>query len=222
MGDIYGIVRKDKDIICYIGQTIRTYKQRWQQHKQNAKIANPSKYALYAAIQKYGIDNFYPILIETCDNALLNEKEQYYIKKYNTKWDQGGYNLTDGGDSCPEYYKIPIYRYTLQGNYIDSFDSMKEASEQLNINYTGIQKAAKGELSQSGGFRWSKEYVEKLPQINIKVKTVYQYTIDNKYIQSFPSIRQAAIALGNVNLANNISLVLRGKRLTASGYKWKY
>ena len=58
MGDIYGIKRKDNDKIVYIGQTIRTYKMRWQQHKQVAKTADSSRYALYAAIQKFGIDNF--------------------------------------------------------------------------------------------------------------------------------------------------------------------
>lgn len=222
MGDIYGIVRKDKNIICYIGQTIRGYKWRWQQHKQKAKNAQPSHYALYAAIQKYGIDNFYPILIEQCDNSLLNEKEQYYIKKYHTKWDEGGYNLTDGGDTGSVTNKVITYRYTLAGNYIDSFESIKEASEKLNISYSGIIKVMNGQLNQAGNFRWSKEKLDKLPEINIRVKEVHQYSLNNEYIQSFPSIRQAAIALGNVNLANNISLVLRGKRQTASGYKWKY
>lgn len=57
MGDIYGIKRKDLDKIVYVGQTIRSYKRRWQQHKQNAKYADHSRYALYAAIQKLEVGN---------------------------------------------------------------------------------------------------------------------------------------------------------------------
>ena len=63
MGDIYAIKRLDIDRIVYIGQTIRSYKNRWQQHKQVAKNADSSRYALYAAIQKLGIDNFYNSLL---------------------------------------------------------------------------------------------------------------------------------------------------------------
>ena len=98
MGDIYAIKRLDIDKIVYIGQTIRNYKIRWQQHKQVAKNADSSRYALYAAIQKLGVDNFYPLLIENCDNSLLNEREQYWIKYYNTK--ENGYNCNDGGDAA--------------------------------------------------------------------------------------------------------------------------
>ena len=75
MGDIYAIKRLDIDRIVYIGQTIRSYKNRWQQHKQIAKNVDSSRYALYAVIQKLGIDNFYSLLIENCDNSLLNERE---------------------------------------------------------------------------------------------------------------------------------------------------
>lgn len=37
MGQIYAIKQKPENKIVYIGQTIRTYKIRWQQHKQQMK-----------------------------------------------------------------------------------------------------------------------------------------------------------------------------------------
>ena len=38
MGDIYGIIRKDINKIVYIGQTIRTYKVRWQ-YKEEGEVS---------------------------------------------------------------------------------------------------------------------------------------------------------------------------------------
>lgn len=49
MGDIYGVIRKDINKIVYIGQTIRTYKVRWQQHKQTEKNADSFLWSLIKA-----------------------------------------------------------------------------------------------------------------------------------------------------------------------------
>lgn len=59
MGQIYCIKQKPENKIVYIGQTIRTYTSRWQQHKQQAK---DRKYALYNAMNKYGVENFTHVL----------------------------------------------------------------------------------------------------------------------------------------------------------------
>lgn len=224
MGDIYAIKRIDIDKIVYIGQTIRNYKVRWQQHKQVAKNADSSRYALYAAIQKFGIQNFYPILIEQCDNIKLNEREQYWIKYYNTKVEKGGYNLTDGGDSNSERQCKHIYQYSLEGKYINEFDSIADAAWELKISDSGISKAANGQLNQSHGYRWSfikKDYLDNNYKSNSK--EIKQYSKEGVYIKTFPSARQAAIEIGNnPNGVSNITAVARGERKTAYGYKWAY
>lgn len=224
MGDIYAIKRIDIDKIVYIGQTIRSYKKRWQQHKQTAKSADASRYALYAAIQKIGIQNFYPILIEQCDNPKLNEREQYWIKYYNTKVEKGGYNLTDGGDTNSNRQCKHIYRYTLDGKYIDEFDSIADAAWELKINDSGISKAANGYLNQSHGYRWSfikKDCLDNCYKPNSK--EIKQYSKDGVYIRSFSSARQAAIEISNnPNGVANISAAARGERKTAYGFKWAY
>lgn len=224
MGDIYAIKRKDTDKIVYIGQTIRDYKKRWQQHKQVAKSADSSRYALYAAIQKLGIDNFYPILIEQCDNNQLNDREQYWIKYYHTKVEDGGYNLTDGGDTTSERQKKHIYRYDLSGKYIDDFDSIADAAWELGVPGRGIGKAANNQLNQSYGYRWSFEKVKQLPNdYKPRAKQINQYTKDGVYIKTYASARQAAIdILNDPTGVANISAVARGIRNTAYGYKWKY
>lgn len=79
----------------YIGQSI-DIKRRWRDHK-NKKINCDTP--LQRAFKKYGIDNFTFEVLEECSSESLNEKEQYYIMKYNTYYD--GYNATTGGQGTP-------------------------------------------------------------------------------------------------------------------------
>lgn len=54
----------------------------------------------YNAIQKYGWDNFEHVILE--DSLSIEEadqKEKYYIEKYNTLNRDYGYNLKSGGNS---------------------------------------------------------------------------------------------------------------------------
>ena len=85
MGIIYKITNISNNKI-YIGKTIYSLNHRWQQHLNIAFNKNrPSyNYKLYKAIRKYGKDNFIIETLEDIDNSLLNEKEIYWIKYYNS------------------------------------------------------------------------------------------------------------------------------------------
>jgi hypothetical protein len=70
----------------YIGKHIGNDKNYWSGGVLPNRIA-----------KKYGKDIFERIIVEdNIPNDLLNDKEKFYIKKYNTLKD--GYNLTEGGD----------------------------------------------------------------------------------------------------------------------------
>lgn len=75
----------------YIGQSI-DIKRRWYDHK---RFSSYLETALYYAIRKYGIENFKFEIIEECSVQELDEKEIYWIKKYDTF--KNGYNETEGG-----------------------------------------------------------------------------------------------------------------------------
>ena len=83
---------------CYIGQS-KNIKRRWKDHRCSANNSVDHNYnnPLYRAIRKYGIENFSFEVIEECLVSELNDKEKYYIQKYNSFFN--GYNLTLGGDS---------------------------------------------------------------------------------------------------------------------------
>lgn len=83
----------------YIGQSRDIFK-RWNSHKNTA--TNPNKqeydYPLYRAFRKYGLKNFSFQVLEECSVEQLNEKENYWIKYYNSSG-RLGYNQTELGYS---------------------------------------------------------------------------------------------------------------------------
>ena len=77
----------------YIGQTCQKPEKRWDGGR--GYVTSPK---FYAAIQKYGWDNFEHIILYT--NMTLEEAnlmESILIKKYNSCNDKFGYNITSGG-----------------------------------------------------------------------------------------------------------------------------
>ena len=53
-----------------------------------------------------------------------------------------------------DYFSKPILQYTKEGVFIKEWESGKQASEILNINYCGINNCCNGRTQSSGGFIW--------------------------------------------------------------------
>ena len=88
---------------CYVGQTNRTVKERWNDHKSSFQKHCKNKYKnkshklyLYNAMKTYGIENFKCISIGEYDTVQLNEKEIEYINNKNSIF-PNGYNIRSGG-----------------------------------------------------------------------------------------------------------------------------
>ena len=76
----------------YVGQTIKSLKQRWSQHCKDTSCV-----ALYNAIKKYGSDEFDIKLLEECFSLdELNECEIKWINELNAIG-SNGYNIREGG-----------------------------------------------------------------------------------------------------------------------------
>ena len=48
----------------------------------------------------------------------------------------------------------PIIQLDMQGNFIAEFESISQASRQLNLSHTGISCVLKDDYSQTGGFKF--------------------------------------------------------------------
>lgn len=104
MGYIYKIINIKNQKI-YIGQTTKKRPtDRFSQHKYLALHPQQEKNIsyLHRAMKSDGIDNFKFEIIEQVDNLLLNEREKYWIKQYNSLV-PNGYNLTVGGQGTPGF-----------------------------------------------------------------------------------------------------------------------
>lgn len=87
---------------CYVGQA-DNIERRWKEHKRHYKLEKHKNQLIYKAFNKYGIENFSFSIIEECLVEELDEKEIFYIDKYNTyafKENSNGYNMTLGGKTC--------------------------------------------------------------------------------------------------------------------------
>lgn len=118
-GLIYKITNKVNNK-SYIGQTRQGIQFRWNQHtskKDNTYFHN--------AIQKYGKDNFEIEILEECDVEVLNEREIFYIAKFDTF--KNGYNLTIGGDGNKRLLLDNKYD-EIKELYLSGFSSNKIAT----------------------------------------------------------------------------------------------
>ena len=104
VGTIYKIENTINNFV-YIGQTIQSNPMiRWKDH-YNAFLYG-SNYPLYKDMRTLGVENFTFQIIETnIPENKLDEKEQFYIKKYNST--KNGYNILLGGQT-EKFSKICI------------------------------------------------------------------------------------------------------------------
>ena len=193
----------------YIGQTCQKPKKRW-----NYGHGYKNCPRFYSAIVSYGWNNFEHIILEnnlTSDEA--NEKEQYYIKKYNSQNPDLGYNLTEGGSSLSEYWKTPEHRELQSQNRKLYF---KEHPDKKIENDRYLK-----EISQKSAKRRSEKMKENyanqggLFHLNETRKKSIKCVETNEI---FTSLSEASKKY-NISVGN-ISSVIHGKRKSAGGYHW--
>ena len=79
----------------YIGQTVCSLKKRWSEHIRDSKRAD---YKFSRALRKYSKESWnVEVLEEIFDLNLLNEREEYWIVKYNSI--KNGYNSMSSGNN---------------------------------------------------------------------------------------------------------------------------
>lgn len=87
----------------YIGQST-DINRRWREHKNSSNKAECLHYPLYRAFAKYGLQNFVFEVIEECKVDELNQKEIFWINKYDSY--RNGYNQTNGGQNASHFNSL--------------------------------------------------------------------------------------------------------------------
>lgn len=132
----------------YVGQT-NNLKKRVKQHKDDSFTNyNEARYnqLIHQAIRKYGLNNFkIDILEDNIPTELIDEKEKYYINKYNTIA-PNGYNLTEGGIAnktvpVPSKYENDFLNIVKE---LKGEKNLKEIAEQFNMSYSYLSDINNG------------------------------------------------------------------------------
>lgn len=228
----------------YIGQSIDIPKRIYE-HKYKAFCKEDRSYrcAIHNAFRKYGLDNFEFEILEETKIEELDEKEIYYIEKYNSLY-PNGYNILKGGQlyrpKTSERNKCRVCGKEISNNSILCLDCYKldrvknipskEILEDLlkeHNNYTKISKIFNVSLTTVR--KWCKRYglsiiktKKEKPNKKRLEKPVAQIDIEtNEIIRTFKSATEAAKFLGKKK-SSHIVEVCKGKLKAAYGYKWKY
>lgn len=195
----------------YIGSSINLY-ARYKQHNTALKKGRHYNSFLQKIYDKYSNDISFK-LIEICDNYI--EREAYYIEYYNCdvnvernpvtriksyetrkKLSMANTNKRLGKDN---HASIKVYQYTLEGNYVNEYDSIREAALAINGNEASIGDAVNGNYKSSKGFQWKKEKFDSITPISKRNRKPYyinKISIDDGFKKTIvSSIKEAAVLL---------------------------
>ena len=198
----------------YIGKTLSTPEKRFKEHSRDAFKNRNEKRPLYAAMRKYGIEQFKVETIEETSSDNIDEREKYWIEYYGSF--KNGYNATTGGDG-KAYVDVDLIMSTYK-----EVKNATEVARLLNINISTVLKHLHNnniEIISSTAVQREKSG-----------KITNMYDLNGNFIQSFPSTNAAADYMVNNKLTGckkttikqHITEVCTGRRNTAAKFKWSY
>ena len=180
-------------------------------------------YVLHKAVRKYGYENFKRTIIKIFPDNEEGRKQAFELEAILVNEtllkSKSTYNTALGGRETENLMKT-VYMFDLNGNYLRSFKSAREAAAYIQPdNQDNARSAIKnnclGTTSSSYGYFWS--YTKEFTYKNKCMKEVAQYTINGKFLRTFKSITEAEVALSLNNIAQAIY-----KKGSAGGYQWRY
>lgn len=122
-----------------------------------------------------------------------------------------------------------VYQFDLQGNLIKVWPSAVMASKGFTnptSARSGITQCCLKRKHQFGGYFWSFKNKFEFDPTDFKNTTpVAKYNDDGEFLESYSSLKEAAIAnnIGgkNINTANIIATI-RGSQKRCGGFRWRY
>lgn len=116
--------------------------------------------------------------------------------------------------------KVSVLLYDMEGNFVEEFNSVKEASKSTGIARTTITACLRGQTQHNkDGSTW--KYKDKeVPHKRNFPKEILQYDRHNNFVQKFSSLKEAYEATGIDK--SSIIRCCTNRNKTAGGYIWKY
>ena len=135
-------------------------------------------------------------------------------------WRYANDPLTEEELKSIKFPTVTVKQYTLEGEFVNEYNSIREAAKIAGIHPSCISRACKGEVKSAKGYQWRSDDrpIERIRAGQYKGKVV-RMNLDGTYIDEWSSATDAAKALGIQQ--GHICSVCNGKRKSAGGYKWK-
>lgn len=160
-----------------------------------------AKTAFQYAVKKYGPSNFKRktlAVFDTIEEA-SDLEEQIVNEKFLARDDV--YNMVLGG--LGGYFisnRIKVFKYDLEGNFLEEYESFADAALKNDCDYTLISYAVR-KKNKGKGYFWNTDKVEKLDlsQYNLGLNhaiKVYCYDKSGKYLGGFNTLTEAGRKLG--------------------------
>lgn len=226
MGLVY-IIQNMVNGKVYIGQTTQGLKKRINNYKQDRKTRN---YGVYAAMNKYGFENFVFAILEICPLSNLDKREQFWISIYDSQNREKGYNIESGGStnktlpawrkkqmSDNHYSKKPGFVWPTKGIKL-SEERKQKLRVPKNLSPQQLEKNRKTARLANLGRKFTKKHKQRIAKAHHK--SIIQYNLDGSFKKEWPSIEAAYKGLKTSPA--NISAVLHGRQKTAKGFIWKF
>jgi hypothetical protein len=225
---VYQHIRLDNNQVFYIGKGTKKTKGNVF-HRAYTKNSRNEYWLRISKITSYKVEIVEQFESET--ECLKYESE--LIKKYGFSWNNTGTLcniVTDdneirrlGREKSNKIRLKSIYQYSLDGDFIRSFNSVTEAKK---IYKADIYNAVSGRSKTSGGFQWRYEKFERIEPYSVEVskmekfRTVYQYTKDLDFVREWKGCIHPAKEL-NIN-QGSIRNCLCGVSKSAGGFIWSF
>lgn len=225
---------------CYIGQTVQRFGRRKVSHLFDLRH-NQHNYKLQKDYDKYGEDVFEWIVLEKGFDSIeeLNEAEQFWIGNFSSHLH--GYNIHLGNNKPFEIseeslrkkdglFRIPVCKYSLDGDLLGIYDSITEASEDVDVAVNTLVVCLQGRTKTSAGYQWRylNENIDELDEIKTankrrgSTKKVAKYSIHGELIDTYNSPTEAADDVDrHPQMIRSSCRKIKGCD-TAAGFQWRY
>ena len=171
----------------------------------------------------------YPAYISACCQG--NGKVAYgYIWRY--EWEELTKEHLDWCNYRDNVNRRSVSQYLRDGTYVETYESMVEASLQTGVHQNAIAMCCRDEIKTAGDFLWryaedeiTEEYIKWCNTQDTEFchgggdVFITQYTKDGIFVAAYPSMTEAQRVTG-IN-RNSISLACKGIKEFADEYIWK-
>lgn len=233
----------------YIGITMQDTYRRWGKKGRNYRGQ-----IVYKAIEKYGWENVkHEVIIDNLSKEEAESWEIALIAQYKSNDGIHGYNIDTGG-SCnseiPDNVKekirntlnskkngIKVNKYSLNGDFICEYDSIRYAALLNNVTAQGIRKVLNGKHKRCGKYQWrysscGKENIGKYEKTKENIireyrrkekyncKKIAQYSLEGLKLAEYRSMHEAKEKTGIS--VSKIASCCEKVRKSTGGFQWTY